>query len=238
MKNLLLKTKIFLAGIFLLLSESSYSQIKDTRSAIGISIPVILNNSEATYYNLGSPRYPNGRSVSNGVNINYSHTLNNNLYGKIGIGYFNQFFKIVRPFNYYDNPGQLLYSTQSYNYNNVQLFAGFGYIKEINRNEILNGYISYSYFNSFNQKYLVKESNKVWQVNKKSLPLGEMINFEIGIQRSISKTISLGANLVIPLYTHWNKDKIFINSFYSNDEQQIARTRFSIGAALSCYYNF
>ncbi len=69
------------------------------------------------------------------------------------------------------------------------------------------------------------------------MALGEILNLDFGIARNISKKISLGADFIIPIYVHWNNDKIFINSYYSNDEQQIARNKFSAGFAFSCYYH-
>ena len=244
MKKLIVPSNFFFAFvlaflIFLLtLTLEGYSQTENNKvNIIGISIPIIWNNSEATYYRLGSPQYPKGNAVSYGININYSRLLYKGFYGKIGVGYFNQCFKIIRPFNYYDNPGQLLYSTQSYNYNNIQLFAGLGYTKKINKNIILNGCINYNYFSSFTQKYIVYKDNKIWQINKKSLSLGKMVNFDFGMERNVSKKISLGVNFIIPIYTRWNKDEIFINNYYSNDEQQIARNKFSAGFAVSCYYH-
>lgn len=59
-------------------------------SSIGISIPVIWNNSEATYYQLGSPKYPRGKATSYGLNVDYSHPLYKGIYGKLGVGYFKQ----------------------------------------------------------------------------------------------------------------------------------------------------
>ncbi|MBN9352353.1 MAG: hypothetical protein J0H55_16865 [Chitinophagaceae bacterium] len=230
--------KSFLVTVLLISYLSAVSQSAKMKSSIGISIPVIWNNSEATYYQLGSPKYPGGKATSYGLNIDYSHSLYNGIYGKLGIGYFKQSFRIVRPFNYYDNPGQLLYSTQSYNYNNVQLLAGIGYIKKLYKNIFLNGYINYNYFNSFNQKYIISNENNVSQKNGKSFSLGEMINLGFGINRNISRKISLGVDFLIPIYTHWNKDETFYNNHYSSDEQQIARNKFSAGIVVSCNYNF
>ena len=231
-------TKSFLSVLLLISYLSAVSQSAKMKSSIGISIPVIWNNSEATYYQLGSPKYPSGKATSYGLNINYSTSFYKCFYGKIGGGYFKQIFKIVRPFNYYPNLGQLLYSTELYSYNNVQLLAGIGYTKRMTRNASLNGCISYSYFYSFSQKYTINKENKVGQINKKSFSLGGSINLDFGLTEDISKKISLGANFLIPIYTHWNKDEIFINNYYSSDEQQIARNKFSAGIVVSCNYNF
>lgn len=239
--NAQVKTKTFYKAIvltffYLIFSLDSFSQLKNIKKDLGISIPVIWNNSEATYYQLGSAKHPSGNALSYGLNINYSQSFYKGIYVKIGVGYFNQCFHIKRPFNYYPNPGQILYSTQSYNYSNVQLMVGIGYCKKVSENLILNGCISYNYFNSFNQKYI--HNNKVRQINKKSFPLGETVNFDLAIERKINKKISLALGIILPIYTYWNNDKTFINNHYSPDEQQIAINKFSSGISLSCYYHF
>ncbi|PVD51606.1 hypothetical protein DC498_14395 [Terrimonas sp.] len=207
-----------------------------TRS-IGISIPAIWNNSQGTYYQLGNPKHPKGSAISYGVNINYSQSFYKSVYWKLGIGYFQQNFKIRRPFNYNDNPGQLGYATQSYIYNNIHLFAVAGYKKAVNNNLILNGCVSYNFLNSFRQKYIVNNDNKVWQINRRSMPVGNLIICDLGIERSISPKISFGTNLIIPVYSHWYKDEIFIGNNYEQNEQRIAQNIFSAGLSFSCQYN-
>lgn len=170
------------------------------------------------------------------MNINYSLPIYKGLYGKIGIGYFKQTFGIIRPFKY-DSPIQLLYSTKLYSYSNLQLFAGLGYQKALNWNNSIKCELVYNYYSSFRQKYTVPVPQGDPQINKKALPLGEMINLNFGIVRNVSKKISLGADFIIPIHVHWNKDEMFINNFYSKDEQQIARNKISAGVAVSCYYH-
>ncbi len=229
--------RIFLLVLLLASWVSVISQTEKTKGSIGVSIPVIWNNSEATFYRLGNPMYPSGKAFSYGINTNYSRTLYKSIYGIVGIGYFKQQFKILRPFDF-TQLTRLLYSTESYNYSSVQSFIGIGYIKKINKNDLIKVDVSYNYFYSFRQKYVVYKANNVWQINKKSLPLGGILNFDFGIERNISKKISLGGNFIIPIYTHWSKDEIFFKNGYSNNEQQIARNKFSAGVAVSCYYHF
>jgi hypothetical protein len=50
--------KQFLFIFLCALTVKGYTQTEKYKiNSIGISIPIILNNSEATYYILGSPRY-------------------------------------------------------------------------------------------------------------------------------------------------------------------------------------
>jgi hypothetical protein len=198
---------------------------------------VIWNHSEATFYGLGNPYYPDGNAISYGLNISYSQLLYKGFYGKFGVGYFNQYFKITRPFRY-NNPIQLLYSTQSYNYSSLQLLGGIGYQKLFTGKNSIKCELIYNYYSSFRQKYVVQVPKGDLQINKNSMSLGEMVDFYLALERNISNKISLGAGFIIPIYTHWNKDEIFYNLQYSSDEQQVARNKFSIGTIISCNYYF
>jgi len=229
-------TKLFLLTILLISYLSAVSQSGKMKSSVGISIPVIWNNSEATYYQLGSPKYPSGKATSYGLNIDYSHPLYKGIYGKLGVGYFKQNFGIIRPFRY-DSPVDLLYSTDSYHYDNVQLFGGIGYKWNVSKLILLNGNLTYNQYYSYRQKY-INHSPVPSQVNHKSISLGRMINLSLGGEKEISKKISIGVSSIFPVFTHWNDDEIFINNYYSSDEQQIARNKFSAGIVVSCNYNF
>ena len=69
-------SKHFCLISLLFFSVVGYAQVKKRLdNTIGISIPVIWNNSEATFYRPGSPIYPIGKSISYSININYSRTL-------------------------------------------------------------------------------------------------------------------------------------------------------------------
>ena len=102
----------------------------------------------------------------------------------------------------------------------------------------LNGNVTYNEYHSFRQKYFINKENDIGQINKKLFSLGEQVNFDFGITENITKNISLSTNFIVPIYTHWNNDKIFINNYYSSEEQQIARNKFSAGIVVSCNYNF
>jgi len=72
------------------------------------------------------------------------------------------------------------------------------------------------------QKYIVDKDYRIWQSNKKSIPLENLVILDLGIERSISPKISFGTDRIIPVYSHWHKDEIFINNNYQQNEQQIA----------------
>jgi len=81
MPNFFLKLIKYLLLVFLLsLSLKDYAQAENNKiRTIGISIPIIWNNSEATFYRLGSPIDPSGKAISYGININYSGTIFKNI---------------------------------------------------------------------------------------------------------------------------------------------------------------
>ena len=228
-------TKSFLLTLLLISYLSAASQSIKMKPSIGISIPVIWNHSEATYYQLGNLKYTTGNAVSYGLNIDYSQPLYKGFYGKLGVGYFKQNFGIIRPFKY-DSPVYLGYSTDSYQYDNIQLSAGIGYKWHISK-VTFNGSVIFNQYYSTRQKY-INASPVPSQINHKSISLGKMVNLEFGVERRISKKISVLTNIIFPVYTDWNKDEMFYYLGYSSDEQQVAKNKFSAGVVVSCNYNF
>jgi len=230
--------KLRLLALLLSLALTDRAQIKkDSIKTIGISIPVIWNNSEATFYRLGSPRYPSGKASSYGININCSETIFKSIYGVIGIGYFKQKFGIIRPFNY-NSPIQFGWTTESYSYDNISLSAGVGYNFQINKVFSIKSSIFYNQFFSFRQKYINHSPISRPQVNHEMLSTGSTFTLKIGLERSITKRISLGIDALAPFLIRWNNDEIFSNSGYSKDESQIASNKSSFGMMISGNYNF
>lgn len=121
-----MKKQILLAALSILYIQG-YSQTEKKRlNTIGISLPVIWNNSEAVYYILGNLKTPNGKSKSNGLNINYSRVVYKNFFLTTGVGLFRQRFNIARPFTF-DTPIQFGFFTQKYCYDNIKISGGIGY---------------------------------------------------------------------------------------------------------------
>ena len=85
----------FFTLLFVLLFNDGFSQVnKKQNNSIGISVPIIWNNSNGVYYSLGSRKEPMGKSVSYGININYRKVVYKGWFGGIGAGYFKQAFNI------------------------------------------------------------------------------------------------------------------------------------------------
>lgn len=238
-----MKIKI-LTLLFILSFNFCFSQIKNEKiKAIGVSVPLLFNNSNGVYYSLGNRREPTGKAVSYGININYTRTIYKGWITSLGVGYFRQSFNIIRPFNFSgDTVTNLLYSTKKYNYHCLELNAGFGYSYALNNKYKLNGVGSFNSFSSFKQNYnpngqspLVPSPN---QVNKKYFIIGYNFNASLGLEYLLSKKISIGADVIVPVITKWKNDEIFIKSLFGNDSQKIAENRFSIGTMLSCKYHF
>lgn len=234
--KIIIMTKPFAFILLTMIALKGYSQtVKEKINNIGISIPIIWNNSEATFYRLGSPKYPRGKAISYGININHSRSIYRKLYGIIGAGYFKQAFGIKRPFRY-ASPNDLGYATDSYKYHNAHLYGGLGWKLSVAKAFAINGNITYNQLYSFRQKYV--NSPVPSQINNESISIGRMINLSAGMEKKINGRISIGLDATIPLSTHWNDDDIFIKYGYSDDTQQIARNKFSIGTIISCNYHF
>lgn len=212
---------------------------QDFVNQIGISTPFIWSHSEASFYSLGALKHPSGKDMNYGIALNYSRSIYNRFFGIIGIGYFNQRFSIQRPFNYVtpDNTKPLI-ATKYYAYYNIYWMAGVGYKQILTKDLAVKGVISYNNYNSYRQRYAQEYYPGINEVYKKNIPIGYMINLNAGIEKNITKRISVGTGIVLPLQIHWNNDNIFINNFYSPSEQQIASNIFSIGIAFSCNYRF
>lgn len=230
--------------LFILPFNFCFSQNKnEKKNTIVVSIPLILNNSNGVYYSLGNRKEPIGKAVSYGINFNYTRTIYKNWFASIGAGYFKQSFSIIRPFNFSgDTLTNLLYSTKRYNYYCLTLNAGLGYSYTLNSKLKLNGMATFNLLNSFKQDYTPTgysgfEHEKI-QINNKNLQIGYMVNISPGIEYSVSKRVSIGADIIIPVVTKWKIDEIFIESLFGNDSQKIAENRFSIGTMLSCKYHF
>lgn len=230
--------------LFILPFNFCFSQAnKKQNNSVGISIPLLFNNSNGVYYSLGNRREPIGKSISFGINVNYTKVIYKSFFVSVGAGYFKQSFNIIRPFNFSgDTQTNLLYSTKSYSYDCLALNAGIGYSIQLNQKLKLNGVGAFTMLNSFKQSYdpngqgpLIPSQN---QINKMSLQIGYMANVSIGGEYRLTNNISVGMDIVVPVKTKWQTDKIFIESFFGNDAQKIAENRFSIGTMLSCKYHF
>lgn len=232
--------KQFLLLIFIALTTTGYSQkkISDKMNKIGISVPVIWNNSEATFY---SGNKSSGKGVSYGINLNFERTIYKGIFAIVGFGYFKQAFHLSRPFKF-DDPTSLLFTTKSYSYSNLEFIAGIGYKKELQNKISVKAMTTFNLLKSFKQKYipqyLSNSSLQNSQNNNKSINIGELVNLNIGAEKQISEKISVGIDLLIPLSIHWNNDEIFYEYANYENTQQIAQNKFSIGISVSCNYHF
>lgn len=222
----------------------AYCQNKpDKKNSLGISIPLVWNNSNGIYYSLGNRQEPKGKAISYGLTINYSRSLKKNWFANFGIGYHKQPFKIVRPFDFNgDTVTNLLYYTKQYEYDCIAFNAGLGYAYTLTKKVKLNGMVTYSLLSSFNQKYVPTRysgyEHKKTEENSRNLQIGNMLSLSAGLEYLFSKKMSIGVDVVFPVVIKWKDDEIFAKYYYSNDSQQIAENRFSIGAAISCKYHF
>lgn len=227
----------FLMLAFLFWACDSYCQIAHEKNRFGISTPIIWNHSEAKYYSLANPRYSDGTGVSYGINATYYRHIDRNVYGLIGVGYFQQNFGIVRPFHL-NSPFEPLFHTKSYRYDNIQLLGGFGYRKELHKDKAVKAEVTYNVFNSFRQKYIIKEEHDAQQINRKSMTIANALLLHAGAEKNMSSNIMIGAGILLPVSISWRTDNLFYKYDYSNDTQQIAFNKLSFGVNLACFYQF
>lgn len=221
--------------LMLVFSIKTYSQKKNS---VGISIPVIWNNSSGVYYSTGNRKEPSGEATSYGINVNYSRLLYRGLFVTVGVGYFKQRFGIIRPFDYITpDMSKPLVSARNYFYSSAHLVGGIGYQQKIVNNLFLNVKMTYNVFNSYEQEYTQTffPNN---QINKNAIFIGHTLNSSLEIQKQFSNGLSVGLEIILPIYTKWEKDKIFYDLGRGNDEQIIAKNKFSIGIAINCKYHF
>jgi hypothetical protein len=236
------KTALIL--VFSSLNFSCFSQEKNSQeNSIKLSLPVIWTEANGIYYSLGNKKTPSGKGIGFGIVANYNRTLYKNWYASIGLGYFNQKFNIIRPFEFDgDTLTKPLYSTKEYNYQSALLNLGLGYGYCLNTKVKLNGAASINMLQSFRQNYTPTGysgyQHKTTQVNKKNWNIGYFANVALGAEYQLSKKISVGFDAILPFITKWKQDKIFIESGFGADAEIIAENKSSIGTAISCTYHF
>jgi hypothetical protein len=232
-----LRLFLILVALFML---SSYAMTQENaKNQIGVSLPVILNRSEATYYFLGNPRYPSGSGVSYGLHTTYTRQIVNKIYGEAGLGVLKQNFGIRRPFYYRDPAGtEMGRSTETYSYVCLQLTAGAYYKTTVGESSYITAGLNYHYLHSFRQKYAVNKKYNIKQVHNKSFGIGNSISVSPGLEKKLNSKIFIAGKLILPVKTAWKDDKTFNWYEYSDDTQQIARTSFSAGFVISCYHDF
>jgi hypothetical protein len=207
---------------------------------LGLSVPVLWNSSQGVYYTLGSRKEPSGEALSYGINLHYSKSIYKNIFGTVGIGYFNQAFGIERKIDYDAGELKPLIWSKSYAYNSFHFFAGLGYKQSLGQKFALKGQATYNLYHSFRQRYTPTTTAFGGnQINKNSLNIGRMFNLHIDVERKLSKKLSIGLGLIVPVMVEWENDKMFFELLgYANDENKIAYNKFSIGTNLCCNYNF
>jgi hypothetical protein len=242
------KTIIILC-LFIFFTFNSFGQNKKYNNEVSISVPFLWSKYEVT--NLwgiyGVDKQSNGESWSNGINVTYSKKLFKGLFITGGIGYFKQKFDFSksrtpsgggfrtsnsRPFQY-NSTDRLLFSTKHYCYNNYHFILGMGYNYPISTKLDIKGDITYNQMNTYKQKYFTDYANYAPQVNRLNYLFSKSFIFSVGGAWKLSKKISAGLNVLIPLSTKYRKDYIF----KENTSEYFVPTS-SLGLSLSTNYHF
>jgi hypothetical protein len=213
-----------------------FGQQTKKNDQLGVSIPLIYNNTRIlNVYSGARAAHITGKAVSVGININYSRDIAEDVFIMGGLGYFNQNFGIVRPFNFDGDTTKYGYHTKRYSYKNINWIVGAGYNYSLKKNYSLRGSLLFNGFYCFNQKYipvsLTEYAFKNYQVESRKFSFGQMLNLNMGGYRKVTQNVIIGADLVLPVYTRWRKDRIF-----EENENEYYTSRFSVGANITVKY--
>lgn len=206
---------------------------KNKKGELGISVPVVWNTTEI-YNSYSGARAKNisGCAMSYGANLTYSKNIYKSFFATIGIGYFMQKFGIKRPFDYNDPATNLLYWTDNYYYQCLQYIGGIGYNHTLNKNYQLTGTLTYNQFNTFRQVFKPDWGSPDAQVENKKYSFGKSIIISGGVNRTLTKRLSIGINILFPVYNQWRKDIIFRENANEFHDSKIV-----IGAAITASFS-
>ncbi len=230
------KKAILLLAV-LTLFQNSFGQQRKKNNQIGLSIPLIMNNTKIlNVYSGARAEYLSGNAISYGININYSLDLFKSVYAIAGFGYFKQSFGVERPFDFNgDTVTNFLYYTKKYSYGNINWLLGLGYKYDIDKNFAFSGSLLFNGLHSIKQLYTPTSYSgyqyKNVQSETNSFSFGQMVSLNIGAVRRVGDKFSIGSDLVLPVYTHWRKDNIF-----RENNTEYYHSKFGIGLSLSVKY--
>lgn len=222
----------------LLLIQQVFAQKTKRLNQVGISVPVIWNNTRIfNVYSGTGAEYISGSAISYGVNFNYSRSLYKNFFLTGGVGYHIQNFGVRRPFDFDgDTITKLQYNTKRYAYSNLYWFLGAGYFRQLNNNYNLIGSITYNRFYSFRQEFIPTGfsgfQHKETQVEKRYFFFGASVNLNAGLERHFTSRLSLRTDLALPVYTKRRKHKVF-----RENENEFNHSRYNVGINISLLYH-
>jgi len=214
------------------------------QSSFTLSLPLIYSKLEMP--NNWSPSTAinrqnqfNGSTVGTGITLVYSFRptfiiKDKHISMNVGVGYFKQGFDIQRPFDYV-SPAKPIFYTDYYSDHCLSWSLGVSYKYSLGANYFLTGNITYGLLSSFRQDYTptysVVGTGYFTQTNYNRIDFGNMLMLAIGINRNISDCLSLGFNVIAPVYSRWRNDKIF-----KDDPSTSYGPKFSLGSSLSIAY--
>jgi len=212
--------------------------------------PYIRYDTYPEFSDTGNPlsgNYTNLKGVSYGINANYKRAIKNEYKLLIGLGYYKQIFNKIEIRNTrrsdevnvrvigYPSPLYMLFYTDKYWYNCIA--NNIGIEKDINlKNDLLisivvsaNNYFTYSQY-----YHLINNPEGSLDYKKKEFKyLGLSVTSQISIQKRIN-SISIGPNLILPLFDIWRTDDTFPYEASSGSRSKWLR---GIGFGISINYS-
>ena len=185
------------------------------------------------------------KGTSLGIQPNFKFSIKNNFFAKFGLGYHkysfdhiqvntrlfgNQSSRIIRRINYPGLSSTFGYTTNKYWYNTLSATIGIEKLFNIKKNwSIITGLNVTNYY-TFSQRYILstikyKESDGRY--------FGFSTNIYTGIQKKFGK-ISVGPNILLPIYEAWKKDEVFPQEENSKNRSKWLR---GLGIGITCNYS-
>jgi len=100
------------------------------------------------------------------------------------MGYFNQRFDIIRPFDY-SSQIYIIFYTDHYTYHCLQGSIGLAYSYALNKTFSFSAQLAYNSLHSFKQKYTPTREDFPSETTSSKINLGNMVSISFGGQQMI-----------------------------------------------------
>jgi len=185
------------------------------------------------------------KGKSGGINAAYKSEIRNNLFLKIGIGYykfsFSEIERIHRVFgksnvrlvSYTAPIGDINIYTPKYWYNTFNANIGIEKYFPLRSNYyVISGLTARNYY-TFSQQYNMTLSTVENQKRYVKRQFGFSADLSAGILKQMGK-LGIGASVILPVYDKWRQD-----NFFPAEENASSRNKWfrGIGAGINCNYS-
>ena len=247
--------KIPLATILFLFSSNCLLAQKP-KSQIEINPYIRMDGFPQFSYAINSSNtyFVNIKGTSWGINANYKLPLNKKLFVKAGLGYYRYSFDKIDSYNTQFGKGDariinypnlavyILFATNKYWYNCFSFNLGIEKQFDISKKVIIISGIDLSNFYTYSQYYRITADyptgppNHSYKVTN-SRYFGILASAHVGVLKKFGK-VTIGPNLILPIYDIWMQDKIFPQSPTSIESNSSERNKWFRGIGFGITLNY